>query len=55
MKIVTILGSPRKKGFTEYLQLTKKGSYILPFCTTPDAISDNGDEIAKSLADAITE
>ena len=43
------------KGFADYFQLTEKGSYILPFCTTPDAIGDNGDELAKSLADAITE
>jgi hypothetical protein len=31
-----------------------KGSYILPFCTTPDAIGDNGAELAGNLAKAIT-
>ena len=42
-------------GFTDYLQLMGKGNYILPFCTTPDAIGDEGVELAENLAKAITE
>ena len=42
------------KGFCEYGQLVPKGNYILPFCTTPDEIGDNGEELAEGLAKAIT-
>jgi len=41
-------------GFTDYLKLTAKGNFILPFCTTPDAIGDEGSELAANLAKAIT-
>jgi len=41
-------------GFTDYLKLMAKGNYILPFCTTPDAIGDKGSEMAENLAKAIT-
>ena len=41
-------------GFTDYLQLMAKGNYILPFCTTPDAIGDRGAELSGNLAKAIT-
>jgi hypothetical protein len=42
------------KGFSNYLKLNSKGNFILPFCTTPDAIGDNGTELAEKLAIAIT-
>jgi multimeric flavodoxin WrbA len=42
------------KGFSDYLKLKVKGNFILPFCTTPDAIGDNGTELAENLAIAIT-
>jgi len=41
-------------GLNDYLQLTPKGTFILPFCTTPDAIGEGGVELAGSLAKAIT-
>jgi multimeric flavodoxin WrbA len=41
-------------GFSEYAKLTAKGNFILPFCTTPDAIGDKGAELAENLAKAIT-
>jgi len=41
-------------GFTDYLKLEAKGDYILPFCTTPDSIGDEGDELSEKLADSIT-
>jgi multimeric flavodoxin WrbA len=41
-------------GFTDYLGLSAKGNFILPFCTTPDAIGDEGFELAANLAEAIT-
>ena len=41
-------------GFSDYLRLTAKGNFILPFCTTPDTIGDNGTEMAGKLAQAIT-
>lgn len=41
-------------GFCDYLRLTAKGNFILPFCTTPEAIGDNGAELAGNLASAIT-
>jgi multimeric flavodoxin WrbA len=41
------------KGFTDYLHLMAKGNYILPFCTTPDAVGDEGAELAEDLAKAI--
>jgi multimeric flavodoxin WrbA len=40
--------------FTDYLRLTSKGQFVLPFCTTPDAIGDEGSELAANLAKAIT-
>ena len=42
------------KGITDYMQLIGKGDFILPFCTTPDEIGDNGAELSESLAEAIT-
>ena len=42
------------KGFSDYLRLKAKGNFILPFCTTPDAISDNGTELVENLAISIT-
>ena len=42
-------------GFSEYLQLTARGIFILPFCTVPDAIGDKGAELASSLAKSISE
>ena len=41
-------------GFIEYGKLSTKGSFILPFCTTPDAIGDEGVQLANDLAKAIT-
>ncbi|MDY6857609.1 MAG: flavodoxin family protein [Thermodesulfobacteriota bacterium] len=41
-------------GFCEYTKLIPKGNYILPFCSTPDEIGANGEELAESLAKAIT-
>ena len=41
-------------GFIDYLRLTPKGNFILPFCSTPDAIGDEGSELAANLAEAIT-
>ncbi len=41
-------------GFSEYAKLTAKGNFILPFCTTPDAIDEKGAELAENLAKAIT-
>ena len=42
------------KGFTDYLNLETKGDYILPFCTTPESIGDEGDELSEILANSIT-
>jgi len=42
-------------GFTDYAKLMAKGNFILPFCTTPDAIGDKGAELAGNLAKSITE
>jgi len=41
-------------GFAEYGKLKPKGNFILPFCTTPDAVSDKGAQLAENLAKAIT-
>ncbi len=41
-------------GFTDYAKLMAKGNFILPFCTTPDDISDEGAKLAGNLAKAIT-
>jgi multimeric flavodoxin WrbA len=41
-------------GFCEYGKLISKGIHILPFCTTPDEIGPNGEELAENLAKAIT-
>ena len=41
--------------FIDYLRLTPKGNFILPFCSTPDAIGDEGYDLAANLAKAITE
>lgn len=43
------------KGFSDYLKLKAKGNFILPFCTTPDSISDKGIELAENIAKSITE
>ena len=42
------------RGITDYLMLDGKGDYILPYCTTPEAIGDEGDALSKKLYDAIT-
>ncbi len=42
-------------GFTDYAKLTTKSCFILPFCTTPEAIGVEGAELAGNLAKAITE
>jgi multimeric flavodoxin WrbA len=42
-------------GLTDYLQLTPKGNFILPFCTKPDAIGDGGKDLAVNLVKAITD
>ena len=42
-------------GFADYLKLASKGNYILPFSTTPDAIGDEGVELAENLAKVIIE
>lgn len=42
------------KGFTDYLNLESKGDYILPFCTTPEAIGVEGDELSERLVNSIT-
>ena len=41
-------------GFTDYLMLTAKGNFILPFCTAPDAIGEKGAEMSDNLVKAIT-
>ncbi len=41
-------------GFTDYAKLMAKGNFILPFCTTPDDIGDEGAKLAGNLAKAIT-
>ncbi len=41
-------------GFTDYAKLMAKGNFILPFCTTPDDIGDEGATLAGNLAKAIT-
>ncbi len=41
-------------GITAYTKLNAKGNFILPFCTTPDAIGDEGAALAANLARAIT-
>jgi len=40
-------------GFSDYGKTVTKGNFILPFCTTPEAIGENGVELAESLAQAI--
>lgn len=40
-------------GFTDYTGLVNKGHFILPFSTSPDAIGDNGFELASKLSEAI--
>ena len=40
-------------GFSDYVKMMTKGNFILPFCTTPDAIADKGAELAGNLAKAI--
>ncbi len=41
-------------GFCEYAKLAPKGNFILPFCSTPDKIGTDGEELAENLAKAIT-
>ena len=41
-------------GFSEYVKLAATGHFILPFCTTPDAIGDEGAELAGNLAESLT-
>lgn len=52
MEIVTI--KRIYEGLTDYLNLTGRGIFILPFCTTPDEIGDQGVKLAESLAESIT-
>ena len=40
-------------GFAGYAKATSAGEFILPGCTTPDAIGDEGDALAGKLAEAI--
>jgi hypothetical protein len=40
-------------GITDYLGLENKGNFILPFCTIPDAIGENGVKLAGNLFKAI--
>jgi multimeric flavodoxin WrbA len=42
-------------GVSGYGKMASKGNFILPFCTTPDAIGESGAELASNLAKAITE
>ena len=41
-------------GISSYTKTKAKGNFILPFCTTPDAIGDEGAALAANLARAIT-
>ncbi len=41
-------------GLSGFAGMKAKGNFILPFCTTPDAIGDKGAELAGDLAGAIT-
>jgi len=41
-------------GFTDYAKLMAKGKFILPFCTTPDDIGDEGVRLAENLSKAFT-
>jgi multimeric flavodoxin WrbA len=41
-------------GITAYGKVAAKGNFILPFCTTPDAIGHEGEKLAANLAKAIT-
>ena len=40
-------------GFSDYTRLQSKGIFILPFCSIPDEIGANGQELAEKLANAI--
>jgi len=42
------------RGITDYGKVAAKGNFILPFCTAPDAIGDEGSALAANLAKAIT-
>ncbi len=46
MRVVTILGSPKINGNTAKVL----GHYIVPFCTTPDAIGSEAAAIVKKMA-----
>lgn len=41
-------------GITNFTRLKAKGNFILPGCTAPDAIGDEGVALAANLAKAIT-
>lgn len=41
--------------YCEYAKMTTIGNFILPFCTTPDAIGAKGAKLAGDLAKAITQ
>ena len=41
-------------GFADYLKLDSKGAYILPFCTTPDAIGEEGQKLSENLFRSMT-
>jgi multimeric flavodoxin WrbA len=41
--------------YCEYAKMTTIGDFILPFCTTPDAIGAEGAKLAGDLAKAITQ
>ena len=40
-------------GIADYLKLSNKGNFILPFCTIPDAIGEKGVKLAGNLFKAI--
>ena len=41
--------------YCEYTKMTTMGNFILPFCTTPDAIGSEGAKLAVDLAKAIAQ
>jgi hypothetical protein len=41
--------------YCEYAKMTTMGNFILPFCTTPDAIGAEGAKLAGDLAKAVTQ
>lgn len=43
------------QGLSQFIAMDGKGTFILPHCTTPDAIGADGEEVAGKLAAAIVE